>query len=188
MSKSKIQELAEMAAADQRKTYEYLERVFEFIAELRKKLADNFGCSLADLSFANPEGGTSSERYRAEDSTIIRDDGFFEFWLVIDIPVQPFNMNTCGHSFIEKGLAPSSAVGILMAVKQEENLFIVELSRSQAQTFEIDLSDDSSWVNLFECCFESTKAIFEGGLERRISELGTLEDNAPKQNFGFRIG
>jgi hypothetical protein len=188
MSKSKFQELAEIAAADQTKTYEYLDKLFAFIAELRQKFADNFGCSLADLSFSNPEGGTSPGKGRAEDSTIIRDDGFFEFWLVINLPVQPFNKNTFCHSFIEKSLDTPLAVGILMAVKQEEDLFIVELSRSQSKTFEIDLSDESSWINLFECCFEYTKAIFEGGLERRISELGTLKDNVPKQNFGFNIG
>jgi hypothetical protein len=187
MSKSKIQELAEIAANDQVKTYEYLEKLFFFIAELREKLADNFECSLADLSFANPEGGTSSAKGRAENSTIVRDDGFFEFWLVIDLKVESFNMNSCSHSFIEKGLIPPTAVGLLMAVKPDKNLFIVEASRSQEKTFEIDPSNDNSWIKLFEYCFESTKAIFEGGLERRISELGTLKENAPKRNFGYNI-
>jgi hypothetical protein len=187
MLKSKIKELAEIAAKDQVKTYEYLEELFSFISGLRHKLADNFECSPTDLSFANPEEGISSAQGYPEKSTIVRDDGFFEFWLVINLRVDPFNMNTCSHSFIEKGLIPPTGVVLIMAVKPDKNLFIIKTNRNQEKTFEIDPNNDSSWINLFEYCFESTKAIFEGGLERRISELGTLKDNAPKGNFGYNI-
>ncbi|MEG4917470.1 hypothetical protein [Microcoleus sp. B7-D4] len=185
MSKSKMQQLVEMVAEDQAKTYEYLAKISTFIEQLCEQLADNFGCSLADLSFITSEGDIS----RAEDSITIKDNGLFDFWLLIKIPVQAFNRNTCGQSFIEKSLAPPSGVVLPMTVKQHENLFMVEVSgKSQKASFEIDPNVDSSWIDLLEYCFVSTKAMLEGGLERRISALGTLRDNPSKRDFGFVWG
>jgi hypothetical protein len=182
MLKTKMQQLIEIVTEDQAKTYEYLEKISTFIEHLCKQLADNFGCSLADLSFIDSEGEIS----RAEDSINIIENGLFEFWLLIKIPAQPFNKNTCGQGFIEKGLAPPSGVGLLMTVKQHENLFMVDVSgKSQKAPFEIDPNVDSSWIDLVEYCFVSTKAMLEGGLEKRISKLETVRDNASKRDFGF---
>jgi len=186
MSISKFQQLVEIVNEDYTKTYQYLEKNFTFINQLTQKLADDFGCSLKDLFFVSSEEKIFFVENGPEDLITIENDCSFKFRLLIKIPVQPFNMNVSGHSFSEKNLVPPSGVVLVMAIKQYNNSFIVEVSNNiRKADFTINPTVDDSWVELLECCFELTKAMLEGGLERRISELGILRDNTSKQNFGF---
>ena len=187
MSKSKMQELIEIVEADQKKTYEYLNKNFIFMDQLRTKLVHDLGSS-DNISFANPEGESSLPKCRVEDSITIKDNGFFEFWLLISIPVAHFNSNNSGRIFIEKGLAPPSGVALLMAFKQHNNSFIVEvLDNNKKRTFPpIDIDIDNTWIELLDWCFVSTKEMIQGGLEKRIRELGTLKDNGSKKLIGYR--
>ena len=75
-----------------------------------------------------------------------------------------------------------------MAFKQHNNSFIVEvLDNNKKRTFPpIDIDIDDTWIELLDWCFVSTKEMIQGGLEKRIRELGTLKDNGSKKLIGYR--
>ena len=119
-------------------------------------------------------------------------DGSFEFRLLLKIKKDRFVSHECGSSFVENNLIPPSQVVFLMATRQqEENLFMVtapaldEKEQVFARNFCINLSEDNPWNELLDSCFKVIKKMIEGGLEKRIIELRTKTDNAPKQAFGL---
>jgi hypothetical protein len=189
MSISKFQQLIEIITEDYAKTYQYLKKNFTFINQLTQKLADSLECDLNHLFFINSEGKIFLVENGTEGLITIRKDLFFEFQLLIKIPVQPFNTNTSDHSFIEKDLTPPSGVVLVIAIQQskyDNNSFIVEVSSdSKKEKFTIKPCVDNCWISLLESCFELIKAMLEGGVERRIDRLETPKNNNYNTTLGY---
>ncbi len=182
MSKTKMQELEEIIAEDQKKTYEYLKKITDFIEKFRSKLAINFGCTLDRFLFLDSEEKIS---LTPEKSVIVKSSNSFEFWLLIKIAKERFNLNCCSKDFVEKRLIPSAGAVLFVNVKHEKKVFTLEITnKNKTQSFQIDSDVEDSWKDLVEFCFESAKEMIEGGLQERISILETSKNNV-SEKFGF---
>lgn len=145
--------------------------------------------------FYTSEGGGSKTpvQNNIQDLITVKTNCYFEFRLLIQIKVDRLSrIYDCVPSFVENNLTPPSQVVLLMAInQQEENLFIVvapainEKEEVVGKIFNVNPTIDDSWIELFESCFKVIKKTIEGGLEKRIRELGTETDNASKQALGL---
>jgi hypothetical protein len=193
MSTSKFDELVAILSEDYNKTYEYLRRNCKFIEQLTQKLDKYLGCGLNNLFFYTSEGGGNKipVQNNLQELMTVKTNCYFEFRLLIKIKVDQFSrIYDCGPSFVKNNLPPPSQVVLLMAInQQDENLFIVvaptinEKGQVSAKSFNVNPTIDDSWIELFESCFKVMKKTIEGGLEKRIRELGTETDNASQQAF-----
>src|SRR4028118_595083 len=95
------------------------------------------------------------------------------------------------QSFFENNLAPLSEIIFVIAIKQQENSFIVRVPALEGEEvvhkqFVItDQNDDNLWTEIFESCFEAMKNTVEEGLEKRISKLGIPTDDTSKKIIGL---
>ena len=188
MSMSKFKQLEQILDEDFKSTYDYLNRNFEFIRQFAEKLADYLGCDLDKLSCIDSEGKRTSFPNFIQDLITVDDECFFNFRLLVSIANSPFNKNSSGESFVEKGLAPLSGVVLFMAVKLQGDSFIVKtpaIVEEEVVEKEIMINPniDDAWTELLELCFQVMKKMIEGGLQERIRKLGAK--TVPQRAIGF---
>jgi hypothetical protein len=212
MSLSRFEQLREIIDADYTNTYEYLKQVFSFIQELGHKLASYLGCNRSKIFILDSENKRTQIDGFIQDSVIF-EEGYFKFNLLVSITEAPFNLNSSGKSFFKNSLTPPSGVIFEIGVKHTQNrIFTVKcpgVEKEQAsiepintsykfdlsdlpqtikeQSFLIEPNDEASWSDFLESSFQAMKIILENNLEQRIKNLPATKDNFSQSAFGFRL-
>jgi hypothetical protein len=213
MSLSRFEQLREIIEADYTNTYEYLKQVFSFIQKLGHNLADYLGCERSKIFILDSENKRTQIDGFIQDSVIF-EEGYFKFNLLVSITETPFNLNSSGKSFFQNSLTPPSGVILGIGVKYTQNrIFTVKcpgVEKEQAsselintlsyefdlsdspqtikeQSFLIEPSDKESWLDFLESSFQAMKIILENNLEQRIKNLPATKDNFSQSAFGFRL-
>lgn len=198
MSKSKFQELVEINKENHRKTAEYVLKNHVFIKLFTKNLT-KYLQSPAELVLINSKGETNWVDNNIEDFLTIKNDSFFEFWLLLKLSTSvntnlysSVNPNFSDIIRVENGLAPLTGIILGIAIKQCENSFIVkvpaiEKEKTIEKEFVMEYNDTkaSSWTEIFDCCFEAMKQRVESEVEQRISESNIPTNDTSKKVIGF---
>lgn len=194
MRTSKIQELVDINAQYHKKTTEYVEKNHNFIEEFIKKLAASLNVNVdRELALINSAGQTIYKGDTIGDFITIKNDCFFEFCLRLKMPnpISPMIVHPYSQSFFENNLAPLSEIIFVIAIKQQENSFIVRVPAIEKEVvvhkqFVItDQNDNNLWTEIFNSCFEAMKKTVEDGLEKRISKLNIPTDDTSKKIIGL---
>lgn len=192
---SKFQKLVELCRSDYQNTYEYTNKNFEFIKKFVLRLSEYLGCGLDNIKVTDH---SLKERISIRNffhNLIVVDDAcFFNFKILIqfyDLTEAPpaFNINNCEKSFAEKRLLPPSGMILPIAIKQENDLFIIKTvdgseTKTLSKQFFIKLEEQEPFLEVFDFLFQAMKENLELGLEGRISMLKQQDRNS-ETSFGF---
>lgn len=197
MSKPKFQELVEINKENHKKTAEYVLQNHQFIKTFTKNLTKYL--ESPDLVLINSKGETNWVDNNIEDFLTIKNDSFFEFWLLLKLSTSvntnlysSVNTNLSNLTFAENSLAPLTGIILVIAIKQCKNSFIVkvpaiEKEKTIEKEFVMEYNDtkESSWTEIFDCCFEAMKQRVESEVEERISESSIPTNDFSKKVIGF---
>jgi hypothetical protein len=192
MSKSKFQELVGINEENHTETAAYVQRNYDFIKLFTKNLSLYLRAP-QELLLVNSNGEINWVDNNIEDFITIENDLFFEFKLLLKISTSVnINLYPSVNTNLPNSLAPLTGIILVIAIKQCKNSFIIKVPAIEKEKkfdkeFVMEYNDNtsSSWIEIFDCCFEAMKEKVGSGVEKRISEQDIPTDGTSKKVIGF---